>query len=82
MLPGVLCPKSPKKHPHLAIPDRSCRRRYLADGGKFDYTNFKENEMSLEGVMFYLTDSSSGGYVLTPKGTTVPRGAPEDDNGD
>src|SRR5215208_2059895 len=43
-------------------------------GGKFDFTNFKENEMSLEGVMFYSTDPASGGYVLTPKGTTVPRG--------
>jgi hypothetical protein len=51
-------------------------------GGKFDFTNFKENEMSLEGVMFYSTDLASGGYVLTPEGTTVPRPAADDDNGD
>jgi hypothetical protein len=36
----------------------------------------------LEGVMFYSTDPASGGYVLTPKGTTVPRPAHDDDNGD
>jgi hypothetical protein len=36
----------------------------------------------LEGVMFYSTDPASRGYVLTPKGTTVPRPAPDDDNGD
>jgi hypothetical protein len=35
-----------------------------------------------QGVMFYSTDPSSGGYVLTPKGTTVPRGTIDDDNGD
>jgi hypothetical protein len=31
--------------------------------------------MSLEGVMFYSTDPASGGYVLTPKGTTVRKKA-------
>jgi hypothetical protein len=30
-------------------------------------------------VMFYSTDPASGGYVLTPEGTTVPRPAPDDD---
>ena len=38
--------------------------------------------MSLEGVMFYSTDPSSGGYVLTPEGTTVRKSAADDDNGD
>jgi hypothetical protein len=38
--------------------------------------------MSLEGVMFYSTDPASGGYVLTPKGTTVPRGASDDEDHD
>jgi hypothetical protein len=33
-----------------------------------------------QGVMFYSTDPASGGYVLTPKGTTVPRGAPDEDH--
>jgi hypothetical protein len=51
-------------------------------GGKFNFTNFKEQEMTLEAVMFYSTDPASRGYVLTPKGTTVPRPAPDDDNGD
>ena len=49
-------------------------------GPKFDFTNFKESEMSLEGLMFYSTDPASGGYVLTPKGTTVPRSAHEEDH--
>jgi hypothetical protein len=35
--------------------------------------------MSLEGVMFYSTDPASGGYVLTPKGTTVRKKAADDD---
>ena len=30
--------------------------------------------------MFYSTDPKSGGYVLTPEGTTVPRPAPDDDH--
>jgi hypothetical protein len=38
--------------------------------------------MSLEGVMFYSTDPASGGYVLTSKGTTVPRPAPDDEDHD
>jgi hypothetical protein len=48
-------------------------------GGKFDFTNFEENEMSLEGVMFYSTDPASDGYVLTPEGTTVRKPAGDDD---
>jgi hypothetical protein len=48
-------------------------------GGKFDFTNFKENEMSLEGVMFYSTDPASDGYVLTPEGTTVRKPPADDD---
>jgi hypothetical protein len=40
-------------------------------GGDFNFTDFKESEMSLEGVMFYSTDPASSGYVLTSGGTTV-----------
>jgi hypothetical protein len=29
--------------------------------------------------MFYSTDPASGGYVLTPGGTTVPRPPPDGD---
>jgi hypothetical protein len=32
-------------------------------------------------VMFYSTDPASGGYVLTPEGTTVPR-PPENEHHD
>jgi hypothetical protein len=77
-----LMPQVLKKHPHLANPDGHVGDGISLTGSKFDFTNFKENEMSLEGVMFYSTDPASGGYVLTPKRTTVPRGAPDDDNGD
>src|SRR5215216_1598351 len=72
-----------KRHPHLANPDGHVGDGISLTGGKFDFTNFKENEMSLEGLMFYSTDpASSWGYVLTPKGTTVPRGAPDDEDHD
>src|SRR5215216_4512311 len=71
-----------KKQTHLANPDGHVGDGISLTGGKFDFTNFKENEMSLEGVMFYSTDPASGGYVLTPKGTTVPRGASEDEDHD
>jgi hypothetical protein len=77
-----LMPQVLERHPHLANPDGHVGDGISLTGGKFDFTNFKENEMSLEGVMFYSTDPASGGYVLTPKGTTVPRPASDDDNGD
>src|SRR5215211_1805538 len=69
-----LMPQVLKRHPHLANPDGHVGDGISLTGGKFDFTNFKENEMSLEGVMFYSTDPASGGYVLTANGTTVPRG--------
>ena len=68
-----------KKHPHLANPDGHVGDGISLTGGKFDFTNFKENEMSLEGVMFYSTDPASDGYVLTPKGTTVRKPPADDD---
>jgi hypothetical protein len=77
-----LMPQVLKKHPHLANPDGHVGDGISLTGGKFNFTNFKEQEMSLEAVMFYSTDPASGGYVLTPKGTTVPRPAPDDDNHD
>jgi hypothetical protein len=40
-------------------------------GGNFNYTDFSESEMSLEGVMFYSTDPARSGYVLTSEGNTV-----------
>jgi hypothetical protein len=44
-------------------------------GDDFNFTGFRENEMSLEGVMFYSTDPASGGYVLTSEGHTVRKTA-------
>ncbi len=44
-------------------------------GGDFNFTDFKESEMSFEGVMFYSTDPASSGYVLTSGGTTVRKTA-------
>jgi hypothetical protein len=77
-----LMPQVLKKHPHLANPDGHVGDGISLTGGKFNFTDFSETEMSLEGLMFYSTDPASGGYVLTPKGTTVPRGAPEDEDHD
>jgi hypothetical protein len=76
-----LMPQVLKKHPHLANPDGHVGDGISLTGGKFNFTNFKEQEITLEAVMFYSTDPASRGYVLTPKGTTVPRPTP-DDNGD
>lgn len=44
-------------------------------GDNFKFTDFKESEMSLEGVMFYSTDPASDGYVLTSEGHTVRKTA-------
>jgi hypothetical protein len=44
-------------------------------GGDFNFTDFSESEMSLEGVMFYSTDPASHGYVLTSDGHTVRKTA-------
>jgi hypothetical protein len=80
-----LMPQVLELHPHLVNPDGHVSDGISLTGGKFNFTEFKEGEMSgppYQGVMFYSTDPASGGYVLTPKGTTVPRPAPDDDNGD
>jgi len=74
-----LMPQVLKKHPHLANPDGHVGDGISLTGGKFDFTNFKENEMSLEGVMFYSTDPATPGYVLTPEGNTVRKPAADDD---
>jgi hypothetical protein len=44
-------------------------------GNDFNFTDFSESEMSLEGVMFYSTDPMSHGYVLTSDGHTVRKTA-------
>jgi hypothetical protein len=44
-------------------------------GENFNFTDFRESEMSLEGVMFYSTDPASEGYVLTSEGNTVRKTA-------
>jgi hypothetical protein len=70
-----LMPQVLKRHPHLANPDGHVGDGISLTGPRFNFKNFKENEMSLEGVMFYSTDPASDGYVLTPKGHTVPKPA-------
>jgi hypothetical protein len=85
LIAWCLMPQVLEKHPHLVNPDGHVSDGISLTGGKFNYTNFKEGEMSgppYQGVMFYSTDPASGGYVLTPKGTTVPRGAPDDEDHD
>jgi hypothetical protein len=49
------------------LPDLLVLTPLSLTGGKFDFTNFEEIEMSLEGVMFYSTDPAADGYVLTPR---------------
>jgi hypothetical protein len=73
-------PQVLKRHPPLANPDGNVGDGISLTGGKFTFTNFNENEMSLEGVMFYSTDPASGGYVLTPEEHTVRKPAADDDN--
>jgi hypothetical protein len=80
-----LMPQVLERHPHLSNPDGHVSDGISLTGGKFDFMNFKEGEMSgppYQGVMFYSTDPASDGYVLTPEGTTVPRGAPDDEDHD
>jgi hypothetical protein len=72
-------PQVLKRHPHLANPDAHVGDGISLTGGKFDFTDFSETEMSLEGVMFYSSDPASDGYVLTPEGTTVRKPAHDDD---
>src|SRR5918998_764392 len=68
-----LMPQVLEKHPHLANPDGHVGDGISLTGGKFNFTDFSETEMSLEGLMFYSTDPASDwGYVLTPDGHTVP----------
>jgi|SRR5215216_5002613 len=77
-----LMPQVLERHPHLTNPDGHVSDGISLTGDKFDFTNFKEGEMSgppYQGVMFYSTDPASGGYVLTPEGTTVRKPAADDD---
>jgi hypothetical protein len=70
-----LMPEVLERHPHLANPGGHLGDGISLTGGDFDFTDFSEAEMSLEGVMFYSTDPASPGYVLTSEGTTVPKTA-------
>jgi hypothetical protein len=80
-----LMPQVLERHPHLVNPDGHVSDGISLTEGKFNFTEFKEGEMSgppYQGVMFYSTDPASGGYVLTPEGTTVPRPAPDNNDHD
>jgi hypothetical protein len=70
-----LMPEVLERHPHLANPDGHLGDGISLTGGDFNFTDFSETEMSLEGVMFYSTDPASAGYVLTSEGNTVPKTA-------
>jgi hypothetical protein len=66
-----LMPEVLERHPHLSNPDGHVGDGIYLTGGDFNFTDFSETEMSLEGVMFYSTDPASAGYVLTSEGHTV-----------
>jgi hypothetical protein len=70
-----LMPEVLERHPHLANPDGHLGDGISLTGGAFKFTDFSENEMSLEGVMFYSSDPGSDGYVLTSEGNTVRKTA-------
>jgi hypothetical protein len=70
-----LMPEVLERHPHLSNADGHLGDGISLTGGDFEFTDFSENEMSMEGVMFYSTDPASDGYVLTPEGTTVRKTA-------
>jgi len=57
--------------PEVSKPDDHQGDGISLRGANFDFTDFSESEMSLEGVMFYSTDPANEGYVLTSDGHTV-----------
>jgi hypothetical protein len=70
-----LMPEVLERHPHLADPDGHLGDGISLTGSDFNFTDFSETEMSMEGVMFYSTDPSTPGYVLTSEGNTVRKTA-------
>jgi hypothetical protein len=70
-----LMPEVLERHPHLAKPDGHLGDGISLTGDEFDFTDFSDTEMSMEGVMFYATDPASDGYVLTSAGHTVRKTA-------
>jgi hypothetical protein len=70
-----LMPEVLERYPHLAKPDGHLGDGISLTGGDFKFTDFSENEISLEGIMFYSTDPASDGYVLTSGGHTVRKTA-------
>src|SRR5919202_5195867 len=63
--------------PAVSKPDNHKGDGISLTGDNFNFTDFSESEMSLEGVMFYSTDPASHGYVLTSDGHTVRKTAPD-----
>jgi hypothetical protein len=61
--------------PAVSKPDNHKGDGISLTGDEFDFTDFSENEMSLEGVMFYSIDPASHGYVLTSDGHAVRKSA-------
>lgn len=61
--------------PAVSKPDDHQGDGISLTGGDFNFTDFSESEMSLEGVMFYSTDPASDGYVLTSGGHTIRKTA-------
>jgi hypothetical protein len=70
-----LMPEVLELHPHLANPDGHVGDGISLTGGGFDFADFSETEVSMEGVMFYSTDPTSTGYVLTSEGNAVRKTA-------
>jgi hypothetical protein len=61
--------------PDVSKPDDHQGDGISLTGANFDFTDFSESEMSFEGVMFYSSDPTSKGYVLTSDGHTFRKTA-------
>lgn len=61
--------------PEVSKPDNHQGDGISLTGANFDFTDFGESEMSMEGVMFYSSDPASKGYVLASDGHTIRRTA-------
>jgi hypothetical protein len=61
--------------PAVSKPDDHQGDGISLTGANLNFTDFSESEMSFEGVMFYSSDPTSKGYVLTSDGHTVRKAA-------
>jgi hypothetical protein len=57
--------------PGVTMPGDHTSDGIALTGGSFNFSDYHDNEMGDQGVMFYSTDSADDGNILTPAGTTT-----------